>query len=113
MLASRLLVDVLELLTLYREIRLASDCAVALEPFRYPFLLSEEMRESAVAHMIFPLSDTTSEGWKEVSREAVSVASRGADLSCTDEAVTRAVQSAVLVKNRWRTEGGQKENNCK
>ena len=55
--------------------------------------------------MALPLSVMTSEGEKDESRDADSVARREGDLSCLASAVTNAKQSSVLWRNE-RCRGG-------
>ena len=54
--------------------------------------------------MALPLSVMTSEGEKDESRDADSVARREGDLSCLASAVTNAKQSSVLFGNKIEAE---------
>ena len=71
---------------------------MAFDPCRYPLLDRWAILLRAVAQIFFPLTEVTSLGEKEESREAVSVASRDGDLSELPAAVTSAWQRAVLEK---------------
>ena len=59
--------------------------------------------------MALPLSVMTSEGEKDESRDADSVASREGDLSCLASAVTNAKQSSVLWRDEKRKEEGMRK----
>ena len=61
-----------------------------MDPTRYPLLDSDATFSSAAEHIAFPLSDKTSAGEKDDSKDDVNVTRSDDDLSCLSAAVTNA-----------------------
>ena len=59
-----------------------------MDPSRYPLLDSDATFCNAVEHIAFPLSDKTSVGENDDSKDDVNVARSEDDLSCLNAAVT-------------------------
>lgn len=79
----------------------ATDCVVAVTPWRYPFLDRDAMFKRAMVHRLFALSVMTSDGLKEESREVVRIASKELDGSWISDALTIALHKLDLKRRNF------------